>query len=121
MLKKLVKDLVELGVEVAGLGRAHPVLGFGAGCGSINVAVDAQGIALERMYGRTILSSFYAAFQRRRRGGRGRGFARRPNRRQAACAPGSARARADGGYARPRSGSQAWHANLAARSAHGAE
>ncbi|HEY7928015.1 MAG TPA: MFS transporter [Candidatus Dormibacteraeota bacterium] len=38
------------------------LLGFGASFGSINVAVNAQGIALERLYGRTILSSFHAAF-----------------------------------------------------------
>ena len=38
------------------------LLGFGAGFGSINVAANAQGIALERLYGRTILSGFHAAF-----------------------------------------------------------
>ncbi|HEX4579948.1 MAG TPA: MFS transporter [Candidatus Dormibacteraeota bacterium] len=47
----------------AGLtGLALALLGFGAGFGAINVAVNAQGIALERVYGRTILSSFHAAF-----------------------------------------------------------
>jgi HAD superfamily hydrolase (TIGR01509 family) len=35
---------------------------FGAGFGSINVAANAQGLALERLYGRSILSSFHAAF-----------------------------------------------------------
>ena len=35
---------------------------FGAGFGSVNVAANVQGIALERLYGRTILSSFHAAF-----------------------------------------------------------
>jgi Na+/melibiose symporter-like transporter len=45
---------------IAGLSLA--LLGFGAGFGSVNVAVNAQGIALERAYGRTILSSFHAAF-----------------------------------------------------------
>jgi MFS family permease len=38
------------------------LLGFGAGFGSINVAANTQRIALERVYGRTILSSFHAAF-----------------------------------------------------------
>jgi MFS family permease len=38
------------------------LLGFGAGFGSVNVAANAQGIALERRWGRTILSSFHAAF-----------------------------------------------------------
>jgi Na+/melibiose symporter-like transporter len=38
------------------------LLGLGAGFGSVNVAVNAQGIALERAYGRTIFSSFHAAF-----------------------------------------------------------
>jgi HAD superfamily hydrolase (TIGR01509 family) len=35
---------------------------FGAGFGAVNVAGNAQGIALERRYGRSILSSFHAAF-----------------------------------------------------------
>jgi MFS family permease len=43
-------------------GVAVSLLGFGAGFGSINVAANAQGIALERRYGRAILSSFHAAF-----------------------------------------------------------
>lgn len=43
-----------------GLGVA--LFGFGAGFGSINVAANAQGVALERVYGRAILSSFHAAF-----------------------------------------------------------
>lgn len=38
------------------------LLGFGAGFGSINVAANAQGIALEATYRRTILSTFHAAF-----------------------------------------------------------
>jgi MFS family permease len=38
------------------------LLGFGAGFGSVNVAANTQGIALERLYGRTILSAFHAAF-----------------------------------------------------------
>ena len=38
------------------------LFGFGAGFGSINVAANAQGVALERLYGRSILSSFHAAF-----------------------------------------------------------
>jgi MFS family permease len=43
-------------------GVAVALFGFGAGFGSINVAANAQGIALERTYGRPILSSFHAAF-----------------------------------------------------------
>lgn len=35
---------------------------FGAGFGAVNVSGNAQGIALERAYGRSILSSFHAAF-----------------------------------------------------------
>ena len=38
------------------------LLVFGAGFGSVNVAANAQGVALEREYGRSILSSFHAAF-----------------------------------------------------------
>ncbi|MEO8899217.1 MAG: MFS transporter [Candidatus Dormibacter sp.] len=38
------------------------LFGFGAGFGSVNVAANTQGIALERVYGRTILSAFHAAF-----------------------------------------------------------
>jgi MFS family permease len=41
---------------------AFGLLGFGAGFGSVNVAANAQGIALERRWGRTILSLFHAAF-----------------------------------------------------------
>jgi hypothetical protein len=41
---------------------ATGLLGFGAGFGSINVAANTQGIALERLYRRPILSSFHAAF-----------------------------------------------------------
>ena len=36
--------------------------GFGAGFGAINVSANAQGLALERLSGRPILSSFHAAF-----------------------------------------------------------
>lgn len=35
---------------------------FGAGFGGVNVAANAQGLALERLNGRSILSSFHAAF-----------------------------------------------------------
>ena len=35
---------------------------FGAGFGVLNVAANAQGLALERLYGRSILSSFHASF-----------------------------------------------------------
>jgi Major Facilitator Superfamily len=44
------------------IGLSLALLGLGAGFGSVNVAVNAQGIALERAYGRTIFSSFHAAF-----------------------------------------------------------
>ena len=43
-------------------GLAASLFGFGAGFGAINVAANAQGLALERLYGRPILSSFHAAF-----------------------------------------------------------
>jgi MFS family permease len=43
-------------------GVAGGLLGFGAGFGAVNVAANAQGLALERLYGRAILSSFHAAF-----------------------------------------------------------
>ncbi len=49
-----------LATDLAGVAVA--LLGFGAGFGAINVAANAQGIALERIYGRSILSSFHAAF-----------------------------------------------------------
>jgi HAD superfamily hydrolase (TIGR01509 family) len=46
-----------------GLGMlAVALFAFGAGFGALNVAGNAQGIALERLYGRSILSSFHAAF-----------------------------------------------------------
>jgi len=46
-----------------GLGwLAAALLAFGAGFGAMNVAANAQGLALERLYGRSILSSFHAAF-----------------------------------------------------------
>jgi HAD superfamily hydrolase (TIGR01509 family) len=35
---------------------------FGASFGAVNVSANVQGIALERLYGRPILSSFHAAF-----------------------------------------------------------
>jgi MFS family permease len=44
------------------LGVAAALLGFGAAFGAMNVAANAQGLALERRYGRSILSSFHAAF-----------------------------------------------------------
>jgi MFS family permease len=60
----LAGGLSLFGASTAGgfTGLSLALLGFGASFGSINVAVNAQGIALERMYGRTILSSFHAAF-----------------------------------------------------------
>jgi predicted MFS family arabinose efflux permease len=44
------------------LGLFASLFAFGAGFGGTNVAVNAQGLALERTYGRSILSSFHAAF-----------------------------------------------------------
>jgi MFS transporter len=44
------------------LGLSASLFAFGAGFGGTNVAVNAQGLALERRYGRSILSSFHAAF-----------------------------------------------------------
>jgi HAD superfamily hydrolase (TIGR01509 family) len=45
---------------LAGLAAALAV--FGAGFGAVNVSANAQGLALERAYGRSILSSLHAAF-----------------------------------------------------------
>ena len=47
-----------VGASAAGgfAGVALGLLGFGAGFGSINVAANTQGIALERLYGCAILS-----------------------------------------------------------------
>jgi HAD superfamily hydrolase (TIGR01509 family) len=54
---------VALASFASGLGAlAAALLGFGAAFGAINVAANAQGLALERLYGRQILSSFHAAF-----------------------------------------------------------
>ena len=47
----------------SGLGELSAALFvFGAGFGAINVSANAQGLALERLYDRPILSSFHAAF-----------------------------------------------------------
>jgi hypothetical protein len=43
-------------------GLAASLFVFGAGFGGMNVGVNAQGLALERRYERSILSSFHAAF-----------------------------------------------------------
>jgi HAD superfamily hydrolase (TIGR01509 family) len=43
-------------------GVAVALFGFGAGFGALNVAGNAQAVSLERLYGRSILSSFHAAF-----------------------------------------------------------
>jgi HAD superfamily hydrolase (TIGR01509 family) len=43
-------------------GVAVCLFGFGAGFGGLNVSANAQGLALERLYQRSILSSFHAAF-----------------------------------------------------------
>jgi HAD superfamily hydrolase (TIGR01509 family) len=53
-------SMVSFASGLAGLAAA--LLAFGAAFGAINVAANAQGIALERRYGRSILSSFHAAF-----------------------------------------------------------
>ena len=52
------------GATLAGglAGLAVALFVFGAGFGAINVSANAQGLALERQYGRSILSSFHAAF-----------------------------------------------------------
>jgi HAD superfamily hydrolase (TIGR01509 family) len=52
--------LAALATDLAGLAGA--LFGFGAGFGAVNVAANAQGLALERLYGRSILSSFHAGF-----------------------------------------------------------
>jgi Major Facilitator Superfamily len=52
--------LVSFAGGLAGLAAA--LLAFGGAFGAINVAANAQGVALERGYGRSILSSFHAAF-----------------------------------------------------------
>jgi Na+/melibiose symporter-like transporter len=44
------------------VGLSVALFGFGAGFGTINVAVNAQGVALESLSGRRILSSFHALF-----------------------------------------------------------
>jgi MFS family permease len=49
-----------LSTGLAGLAAA--LFAFGVGFGVINVAVNAQGVALEQVAGRSILSSFHAAF-----------------------------------------------------------
>lgn len=54
---------LSLASSAGGLGALAAVLfGFGAAFGAVNVAANAQGLALERLYGRPILSSFHAAF-----------------------------------------------------------
>ena len=52
--------LASLASGLAGLAAALFI--FGAGFGAINVSANAQGLALERLYGRSVLSSFHAAF-----------------------------------------------------------
>jgi HAD superfamily hydrolase (TIGR01509 family) len=52
--------LASLAVGLGGLAVA--LFGFGAGFGAMNVSANAQGLALERRYGRSIFSSFHAAF-----------------------------------------------------------
>jgi HAD superfamily hydrolase (TIGR01509 family) len=52
--------LASLASGVAGLAAA--LFAFGGALGALNVSGNAQGLALERLYGRSILSSFHAAF-----------------------------------------------------------
>jgi predicted MFS family arabinose efflux permease len=52
--------VVSLAEGLAGV--AGGLFAFGAGFGAINVSANAQGLALERLYGRSILSSFHAGF-----------------------------------------------------------
>jgi HAD superfamily hydrolase (TIGR01509 family) len=53
LLASLAGDLLQLSAAL---------FAFGAGFGAMNVAANAQGLALERAYARPILSSFHAAF-----------------------------------------------------------
>ena len=55
-------SLVLAGLASGLAGLAAALFGFGAGFGAMNVGINAQGLSLERLYGRTILSSFHAAF-----------------------------------------------------------
>ena len=55
-------SLVAASVATDLVGLSAALFGFGAGFGAINVAVNAQGVALERVADRSILSSFHAAF-----------------------------------------------------------
>ena len=68
-----------LATGLAGLAAA--LFGFGAGFGAINVSANAQGLALERLSGRSILSSFHAAFSAGGLVGAGHGGTRRRRRR----------------------------------------
>ena len=52
--------LASLATGLGGLAAA--LFAFGASFGALNVGGNAQGLALERQYGRSILSSFHAAF-----------------------------------------------------------
>jgi hypothetical protein len=52
--------LASVATDLGGLAVA--LFAFGASFGAINVSANAQGLALERLYGRSILSSFHAAF-----------------------------------------------------------
>ena len=65
------------------VGLSAALFGFGAGFGTINVAVNAQGVALEQVAGRSILSSFHAAFSAGGLVGAGHGRSRRRSRRSA--------------------------------------
>jgi MFS family permease len=55
-------SLVATSLATGLAGLALALAGFGAAFGAMNVAANAQGLALERLSGRSILSSFHAAF-----------------------------------------------------------
>ena len=75
--------LVSLADDLAGSPRCSS--SSGPGSAAINVAANAQGLALERRYGRPILSSFHAAFSAGALAGAGLGAMRgRPRRRRRA-------------------------------------
>jgi HAD superfamily hydrolase (TIGR01509 family) len=53
-------SLASVATDLAAL--AASLFGLGAAFGAVNVAANAQGLALERLYGRAILSSLHAAY-----------------------------------------------------------
>ena len=75
-------SLVAASVATGLVGLSAALFGFGAGFGAINVAVNAQGVALERVADRSILSSFHAAFSAGGLVGAGTAARRRRSRRR---------------------------------------